>query len=99
MFDPEVQNPRIPGLVELGFCECGAGGFAIRPAVSTNGGGFGGAEVSFTVWEALDDGIDEDEGCEEAGVEEGEVDEVAATHAVADTDYGAAHLVAEVVDH
>lgn len=51
-----------------------------------------------SVGQALDHGVDEDEGREEAGVHEGEVDEVAAAHAVAEADDGAPDLGAEVVE-
>lgn len=51
-----------------------------------------------SVGQALNHGVDEDEGCEEAGVHEGEVDEVAAAHAVAEADDGAPDLGAEVVE-
>lgn len=47
----------------------------------------------------MDNGVDEDEGLEEAGMQESEVGELAAAHAVAYADYGTGHLIAEDVDN
>lgn len=69
VLDPEVEDAGIPGLVEFvgsvfGCC------FGVRgPDVPSVGGGDSGADAGVL---ELDDGVEEDEGGEEAGVEEGE---------------------------
>jgi hypothetical protein len=47
----------------------------------------------------LDHGVDEDEGFEEAWVEERKIGKLGSTHAVANSDDGTRHLRPEGVDH
>ena len=46
----------------------------------------------------MQDGVDEDEGVQEARVQQGQLGRVAVSHAVADADDGVRHCVLEGVD-
>ena len=65
--DPAVEDARVPGLVELALGELGGGGGARVPEVAAVGGGDGGGDAGVG---GLDDGVEEDEGAEEARVGE-----------------------------
>ena len=73
VLDPEIEHAWVRGLIELtAFEGCGGGG-AGGPAVPTEGGGAGVVGVGWDVvggrCGVVDDGVDEDEGGEEAWVE------------------------------
>lgn len=76
---PPLQHAWIPGLVEGTLLVRVGGGFARRPEIAAVGGELGGFgdEFGARVYEggglALDDGIEEDEGVEDAGVHKGEL--------------------------
>jgi hypothetical protein len=65
--DPAVEDARVPGLVELALGKLGGGGGARVPEVAAVGGGDGGGDAGVG---GLDDGVEEDEGAEEARVGE-----------------------------
>lgn len=75
VFDPAVEDARVPCFVEGGVCEGGGGGGAGGPEIAAEGGGAGegGGGGRAVDGLGLDYGIEEDKGCEEAGVDEGEV--------------------------
>ena len=99
MLNPQIKYPWIPCLVEFGPLEGGFGHRARRPAISTSRGCCRGREVTLSRGNSLDHRVDQDQGGEESGVHEGKVDEVVATHAVANTDQWAVHVFSEMVHH
>jgi hypothetical protein len=48
---------------------------------------------------ALDHGVEENEGCEETGMEKREIDQLIASKAMPNSNNGPRHLVTEVIDY
>lgn len=97
---PEIQNARIPRRVKRILAELRTGGVARGPEVAAEGRAVGRTGAGSEGRGGGDeDRVEEDEGGEEAWVDQGEVDDVLAAHAVADADERAGHRGAEVVGH